>query len=46
MSSQNWVLWCSEEFDNIEDRMELVHGVGKVEAVGIFSDSAYNWVRL
>jgi hypothetical protein len=32
MSSENWIFRCSEEFDNIEDRVELTHGVGQAEA--------------
>jgi hypothetical protein len=34
-----------EEFDDIEDRVELAHGVGKAEAIGILPDSMYYWVR-
>jgi hypothetical protein len=29
MSSRDWVLWCSEEFDNVEDQVKAVHGIGE-----------------
>jgi hypothetical protein len=45
VSSKNRVLWHSEELDDIENRMDLAHGVGKAEAIGIFSDSMYHWLR-
>jgi hypothetical protein len=43
-SSGDRICWCPEEFDDIEDRMESAHGEGKFEAVGILSDSSFDWI--
>jgi hypothetical protein len=44
VSSGNWVLWRSEEFDDIKDWMKLAHGIGEVQTVSILPYSVYDWV--
>jgi hypothetical protein len=38
----NGVLWSSSELHNIEDRVELLHGVWKAELIGIWADLLVN----
>jgi hypothetical protein len=44
VSSGDWVLWCSKEFDNIKDWMKSAHGIGEAQTVSILPYGAYDWV--
>ena len=36
---------CSQQFDHWKDRVEMTHGLGQAETVGICSDTAFYNIR-
>jgi hypothetical protein len=43
-SPRNWIHRCRHQFDHQKDRVEMTHGKGQLETVGIRSDTMFYYI--
>ena len=43
--SRNWIHRCRHQFDHQKDGVEMTHGRGQTETVGIRSDTMFYYIR-